>query len=256
MTAVSGRPHRISWHSLGMDDIPPGDGWMDSAERTRIGQMTYTKRRMESTLSRFTAKTTVARALGLDPGSVDLTRVTIRNAADGAPEAFLDGDDAEVVVAMTDRADWAVCSVLHGPARIGCDLELVEQRSDVFVRDYFTPTEQHRVTLGPPAERDLLANLIWSAKESALKVLRTGLRLDTRSVSVDVGPLAGGAGWSSLAVEHEGLDFPGWWQRFGDFVLTVVAAEPVAEPEALVEPPGLAGAVPSHRWLEAPVREH
>ena len=66
---------------------------------------------------------------------------------------------------------------------LGCDLELVEPRSDRFVADYLTAAEQQLV-LGAGPERDLVANLIWSAKESALKVLRVGLRRDTRSVEV------------------------------------------------------------------------
>jgi hypothetical protein len=47
----------------------------------------------------------------------------------------------------------------------------------------------------------------------------------------------------------EGTVFPGWWQRFGAFVLTVAATEPFAPPRPLVDPPGLATAVPAHSWL-------
>ena len=58
-----------------------------------------------------------------------------------------------------------------------------------------------------PDGHDAAANLIWSAKESALKVLRTGLRADTRTVEVVLESPAGitaGAqradGWQRLAV--------------------------------------------------------
>ena len=73
------------------------------------------------------------------------------------------------------------------PLSVGCDLELVEPRSALFVRDYFTAAERERVAAAPAREHDELANLIWCAKESALKVLRTGLRRDTRSVEVELG---------------------------------------------------------------------
>ena len=46
----------------------------------------------------------------------------------------------------------------------------------------------------------------------------------------------------------EGTVFPGWWQRFGAFVLTVAATEPFAPPRPLVDPPGLASAVPGDSW--------
>ena len=106
-----------------------------------------------------------------------------------------------------------------------------------------------------PDGPDATANLIWSAKESALKVLRTGLRADTRTVEVALadggavdtragmaglgrgggrrgaGRCAGGrcagadgAGWRRLTVTGARGTFPGWWRRDGVFVLTVVAS--------------------------------
>jgi 4'-phosphopantetheinyl transferase len=244
--------HRVSWLSAGMDGLPADDTWMDDAEAERIGAMDYAKRRMESTLSRHTAKTTLVHALGLEPEARSLARVTVRNASDGAPEAYLDGRELDVVIAMTDRADWAVCAVLHGNVRVGCDLELVEPRSDAFIRDYFTPHEQAVAMSADGRQRHLRANLIWSAKESALKVLRTGLRVDTRTVEVRLDLAGETDGWTPLEVRGADMVFPGWWQRFGDFLLTIVAAGPVAEPASLVQPPALADAVPSHRWLERP----
>lgn len=244
--------HHISWLSAGMDSLPDDNSWMDEAEAARIGTMAYAKRRLESTLSRHTAKTTLVRALGLEPNGASLARVTIRNAPDGAPEAYLDGRDVDAVVAMTDRADWAVCAVLHGSVRVGCDLELVEPRSDAFIRDYFTAAEQVVVADASDDERNLRANLIWSAKESALKVLRTGLRVDTRSVEVELDLDGPSPGWNQLEVRGQDAIFPGWWHRFGDFVLTVAAGAAVAEPTSLIEPPALASATPTHRWMREP----
>ena len=247
--------HHVSWLSAGMDGLPVDNSWMDEAETARIETMEYSKRRLESTLSRHTAKTTLIRALGLEPDEETMARVTIRNAPDGAPEAYVDGDEIDAVIAMTDRADWAVCAVLHGSVRVGCDLELVEPRSDAFIRDYFTAAEQKLATGAIADDRHLRANLIWSAKESALKVLRTGLRVDTRSVEVDLDLDGRAPCWRRLEVRGHDSIFPGWWHRFDEFVLTVVAAAPVAEPISLAEPPALASAVPSHRWLEQPRRD-
>jgi 4'-phosphopantetheinyl transferase len=104
-----------------------------------------------------------------------------------------------------------------------------------------------------PAERRLLANLVWSAKESALKVLQAGLRRDTRSVEVDVVEATGQERWARLVVRaEEGSVFPGWWRRYGDFVLTFAADGDPGPPVSLEEPPRLAGATPSHSWLPEP----
>jgi len=237
-----------------MDEMSGDDRWLNPPEAARFASMRYTKRLTEARLGRWTAKQTVARVAGIDPTLEGMRRVLIRNAMDGAPEAFVDGEPAEVTIAMTDRADWAVCAVIDGRHRVGCDLELVEPRSERFVRDYFTPAEQDLV-LGRPGDMRLLANLVWSAKESALKVLRTGLRRDTRSVEVlfDDGPVGS---WVPLHVTtEEGRAFPGYWVRHGEFVLTLAAEVEIAPPISLVEPTPLATATPAHSWTQNLLRD-
>jgi 4'-phosphopantetheinyl transferase len=147
-----------------------------------------------------------------------------------------------------------VCLVPPPGTPIGCDLELVEPRSDAFVADYLTPAEQRLVAAaGEGDARELLANLVWCGKESALKVLRTGLRRDTRSVEVSFPDGEAVSGWAPMSVRAvEGAVFAGWWQRFGAFLLTVAATGPVAPPRPLADPPGLARAVPAHSWLSEP----
>lgn len=239
----------IWWHSAGMAEIDPSDAWSDEALRTRLSLMPYPKRRLEARLGRWTAKGAVARMVGLDASDpAALASVLIRNALDGAPEVRVAATTKPLTIAMTDRADWAACAVVEGRTRIGCDLELVEPRSASFVRDYFTPAEQALVV--GSGEHDLMANLIWSAKESALKVLRTGLRRDTRTVEVALND-GNVDGWSPFVVNDiEGGVFPGWWIRYGEFVLTIAAAAPSAPPVSFLDPPPLASAVPAHSWME------
>jgi 4'-phosphopantetheinyl transferase len=137
---------------------------------------------------------------------------------------------------------------------IGCDLELVEARTDAFVADYLTAAERDLVAAARNAdERYRLANLVWSAKESALKVLKTGLRRDTRSVEVELAD-AEAAAWARLRVRcEEGPELPGWWRQYGQFLLTVVATRDLGPPVALHEPPSLQDAVPTHAWMATPL---
>uniref|UniRef100_UPI003F9632FA 4'-phosphopantetheinyl transferase superfamily protein n=1 Tax=Mycobacterium sp. TaxID=1785 RepID=UPI003F9632FA len=141
-----------------------------------------------------------------------------------------------------------------GPLAVGCDLELVEPRTPGFVRDFFTAAEQRWIASRAAGdERDMGANLVWSAKESALKVLRTGLRRDTRTVEVTVAaPRADG--WGELTVRaSEGTAFPGWWRREGRFLLTVATEVRIPPPLALGDPAVLAAAEPRHSWLDRPL---
>jgi 4'-phosphopantetheinyl transferase len=241
--------------AAGMADVPTQDDWMSDAERRRLDGFRYTKRRDEVRLARWTAKRTLAVVLGLDEGPERLRSLVVRNASDGAPEAFHGERPLPLRISMTDRADWAVCIAARGTGEVGCDLELVEPRSHRFVADWFTPAEQ-RVVAERPDQADLLANLIWSAKESALKVMRTGLRRDTRSVEVDLRDDVSRDGWEALRVTSaDGAVFDGWWQRFDQFVLTYAGEHPSGPPVSLLETSPLTNATPSHRWMAQPLTD-
>jgi 4'-phosphopantetheinyl transferase len=235
----------------GVHDVPESADWLSPAESARLAGLRFAKRRSEVRLARWTAKQAVVRTLGLEHDVATLARIEVRAAPSGAPKLFVGDERAPVAVSMTDRADWAVCVVAPVGLAVGCDLELVEARTDAFVRDWFTPGEQELVRGASSGdERELVANLVWSAKESALKVLETGLRRDTRSVEVDLVEDVGDQRWARLVVRaEEGGAFPGWWRRYGAFVLTFAADADCDPPVSIEEPPGLAGATPSHSWL-------
>ena len=134
------------------------------------------------------------------------------------------GADGRVRVAERPRRLGGLLGRRRPRRHVGCDLELVEPRSDGFVTDFLTPAEQRTPSTRPAADRDAAANLIWSAKESALKVLQTGLRRDTRSVEIEAAPRRAGREWAPLdRALTEGGELPGWWRRQGAFVLTVAS---------------------------------
>jgi 4'-phosphopantetheinyl transferase len=124
---------------------------------------------------------------------------------------------------------------------------MIEPRSDSFVEDYFTTEEQALVARVSTADRPSLLALLWSGKESALKALRTGLRLDTRGVIVslvdeqlgrDLGSTfrssSGLDTWHPLQVRHtSGQIFQGWWNHTENLLRTVVATPPPTPPVVL-----------------------
>ncbi len=224
--------------------------------------MTYTKRRTEYLVRRLTAKSAVLAILGWPADVSTLARVAVPNRLTGAPYVEVDGEPLGLDVSLTDRAGWGVCLVGADIGAVGCDVEIVEPRSDGFVRDFLTVYEQEVVAEATDAEgRMLLANLFWSARESALKVLRTGLRRDTRTVEVHLSdPRRREHGtWSPLSVISRGdsgeRTFPGWWLRDGVWLVSVCYAEPAAAPAALEEPSALRRASPVHSWMQRPLVE-
>lgn len=244
------------WTARGEHEIPSGKHWLSPRERERLAGMRFTKRRTEYLLRRWAGKQAVAAAAGLPTEPSALARIEVANLPTGAPVVLVDGAPAGLHVSLTDRAGWGVCLLTGELLRLGCDVELVEPRSAGFVADYLTQAEQRYVASRPDADRDALANLLWSAKESALKVLQTGLRRDTRSVEVTVDEPAdaGSDGWAPLEIRPaEGGRLTGWWRRDGVFIVTVASEHPLPPPVPLPGSADLAAAQPVHSWLAQPL---
>ncbi len=239
----------VHWLEQSEADVPAENDWLSAAESLRMNAMRFAKRRNDWRLGRWTAKRALAVYLSLPSHARTLADIEVRPAASGAPEIFVANEAAGVSVSLSHRGGIAACAIGPSGAELGCDLEIVEPRSDAFIADYFAEEEHALIERTCAPDRPLLLALLWSAKESALKALRAGLRLDTRSVIVHPGhPLSGdddahrgessfdfGLGshrsWRPLYVVYEdGRIFCGWWQNTGDRVRTMVACPPSAPP--------------------------
>lgn len=209
----------VRWLLLDDSSLPGEFDWLEPDERKVLAGLKLEKRRQEWTLGRYAAKTLVASFVGSDA----LQGVRIVAAGDGAPEAYAEGARVDVSLSISHRSGVAAC-VLSPNASVGCDLEAVEPRTSRFVADFFTAHEAGLVEHSADEQRDLRVALTWSAKESTLKVLRVGLRRDTRCVEVDLRGIEGaGAGWHpfTTVVSPENQTLHGWWRREGDLVLTI-----------------------------------
>ncbi len=231
----------IYWLEQTTADVPAENYWLSKVEQLRLSQFRIAKRQADWRLGRWTAKSAVSAYLGLLGSAPPLRTIEILPAASGAPQVMVRNARAGLHISLTHRDGTAACAVASGGA-VGCDLEVVESRSAAFLADYFATEEQRMFEVESPLERDAIATLLWSAKESALKALSTGLRLDTRSVVVNRrGAGAQGSwnsaaenAWSPLEVRHsDDQVFYGWWQRSGGFIRTVVADPPPLRPRTL-----------------------
>ena len=213
------------WLTRSLADVPRDNDWLGPRERAALAGLRFAKRREDWRLGRWTAKAVVAALLGVEPA-----RIEVLAAADGAPEAWLDGAPAPVSVSLSHRAGRAIAAVTAAPAVVGCDLERLEPRSAAFVRDWLAPEEQALVA----GDSTRLPNLVWTAKEAAAKVRREGLRLDVRSA---VTRLEDGSqdGWRPIVVEWTGggLVTRGWWREESQFVMAV-ARVPDGPPPTLL----------------------
>ncbi len=229
---------QVYWLEQTLADVPAENDWLSARESVRLSSLSFAKRRADWRLGRWTAKCAVASFVNLPTDAQGLAQIEIRPASSGAPEVFIANKPGAVAVSISHSSGAAVCAVAMPGVELGCDQEVIEARSDAFVTDYFTESEQALVARVSAAERSRLVTLLWSAKESALKALREGLRLDTRSVAVS--PINGAFnlnGWSPLQVRYaDGRSFHGWWQQGHGIVRTLVANPPPDSPIRLPRP--------------------
>lgn len=215
----------VFWLEQTAAGVPAEDDWLGPGEKETLSRLRFARRRADWRLGRWTAKQAVCACLN---AKYSLPDIEIRAAASGAPEVFIRQQPAGVAISLSHRSGTAACAVAPLGTAIGCDLELVEERSDGFVADFFTEREQSLIPSLPAHSRNQMVTLIWSAKESALKAVRQGLRLDTRFITI--APGNGPGPWHPLRVLFPDCTFHGWWMQRGSLVRTLVTAPDAPPP--------------------------
>lgn len=242
---------KVYWLERKAVDVPSNETWLSAIEIDHLRALRFAKRRADWLLGRWTAKNAVAAYFGLSAEPKALADIEVRQQPSGAPKAFLQSEPMCVSISLSHRAGLAACAVAPVFVRLGCDLEVAEPHSDAFLTDYFTPEEQAMTFRAEPANRTWLLSLLWSAKESALKALEEGLRLDTRCLTVYL-PDADASNkngsrevprsingdsfdrnrWNRIRVHKVNAEIlNGWWNQAGTLLRTLVAVPDPAPPD-------------------------
>jgi 4'-phosphopantetheinyl transferase len=233
---------RVGFLIQQLSEVPEGHDWLSAGECARLDGFRFPKRRGDWLLGRWTAKCTLQASYLLEGRTPPpFSAWEIRSAADGAPEVFLSGDSAPVSISISHSSDRGLCVLAAPGMSLGCDLETVVGRDAHLLKEYFRDEEIDLVSSVPYGEMPKVATLIWSAKESALKCMREGLRRDTRSVLVSLAAEIV-PGWNLMSVRcmESGIDYRGWWMCEEGFVQTIASDTPLAIPKHLAPPPGIA----------------
>lgn len=199
------------------------------------------KRRQDFTLGRLAARRAFA-ALAVPPHEF-----AVRAADDGAPEPTQREAPMPATLSLSHSAGWALAVVRGWPAGslrapacyLGADCERIAPLTAALQEDHFTEKERALIAASSPTLQPTAATLLWSAKESALKASRQGLREAMSLVEVHLPPddLAPGRQWRpffvTLPAAPDGLF--GYWCQRADLVLTVVGAALWSCPQPLEE---------------------
>jgi 4'-phosphopantetheinyl transferase len=206
-------------------ELPAGEAWLTAQEAGVHASLRIPRRAGDWRLGRWVAKAAAASAAGLEDFRPE--DIEVLAAPGGAPSvAFLAGSTAPpIAVSLSHSGGVGFAAAAAAPFGLGCDVETLEARSAAFVADYFTEAERLWIE-DDRSPVHLRANLLWSAKESVLKALGEGLRMDTRAVEVEAVAAADGdpGQWRALAVTVPGgRTFPAVWRVLDGRVWTVAA---------------------------------
>jgi len=214
-------------------DVPQGQAWLAPVERQTLAQMRFARRRQEWIVGRWAAKSVLAGQFDLPSSPAALARLEIRTGENGAPDILMDDHPLPATVSISHSHGRALAAVTGAGIAVGCDLERIEGDTPRYVRSYLTAREQGYLDDVAAASRPHLATLLWSAKESALKALRTGMTIDTREVEVGLQlPIVAAPDWSPLRViaAQRQRSFHGWWRDSGTHVLTLLTDSAAVRP--------------------------
>jgi len=210
-------------------------GLLSATEQTVFERFRFARRRRKWLLGRCAAKS-LLQDLEMDRTGrrPEASSLVILNDPSGLPYAAIEPDGRlPLSLSISHRTDWGVAGVaLDAGASLGIDLETIEPRGADWCADYFVAHEMDAVRAADN-DRDRVVATIWSAKESAIKALGLGLRLDLRRIEVKL-PFAHCAcsagtleGWAPLEVDARpeiglGNGVRAFSMHCPDYVLTAV----------------------------------
>lgn len=160
--------------------------YLGEEEKAYFDQLRFAKRRYEWLAGRMAMKDLI---LSVEPSLAHFEKhaIQILRSDNGAPFLQVLGLSNPVgQLSLSHSNNYVLCGFSKESSQLGMDLELIEERPKEFIQDFFTTEEVRFIDGTPPEDSALVSTLIWSAKEAILKALSIGLRVDTRSIEVNL----------------------------------------------------------------------
>jgi 4'-phosphopantetheinyl transferase len=227
-------PLAICWLIQNLPDVPDKNDWLSPREHSILSGLHVPKRRNDWRLGRWTAKQ-ACRIFKPDLFP-DMTQMEIIAADDGGPDVYFAAEGrAPVSLSISHSNGRGMSAVALDGIAVGCDLERIETKSLDFFEDYFTPEEISFCSRMTESFYPVACYLVWSAKESCLKVLREGLRRDTRSIRIEAQLPSGEGAWARWTghCRITSRTFYGFWKQDDGFMYAIGSENPDAMPREL-----------------------
>jgi 4'-phosphopantetheinyl transferase len=175
----------IGWVEVGLvscaapsDRITAALETLDPARRERLRRF-----RRAVDLERGVLADALAAVMAADALALPSTSVTVTRSRSGAPVVrLLDGSATPVHVSLTHAGDWVGCAISDAP--VGLDVEVVTPRVASRIAGALPAWTVNELLALPEPDRSHHAVGLWTAIESYLKLLGTGLAIDPNDVRV------------------------------------------------------------------------
>lgn len=153
-----------------LNRLPPADDILSEREYAFYQTLRFPKRRVEWLGGRFALKELVRGVTKAVWQEIELLP-----GVTGKPLLWVKGKSSPLAFSLTHSRGWAAAAVSEDTPFLGIDLEKIEHRIDAWAKDFFHPSELTDTG-------DAFLTALWTQKEAVVKLLGTGLSLNSYDV--------------------------------------------------------------------------
>lgn len=219
---------KIYWLLKKINILPEDDTWLSDAEAERLEVFRYSKIHEDWLAGRWAAKHLLRKTILL-AGS-NLRELSILNEPSGAPYAEFKGRLLGGSLSISNRGGFTAAAFSSSPSlNVGIDIETIEEKSAGFIEDHFTVNEGVALNNLEPKRRDLMASLLWSAREAMIKAQKVGVQIDKREFEFQIMGSHPASGWQKLDFVRCPIwmwDIDLFWQQRDHILVTLAVKHP------------------------------
>ena len=154
-----------------LQNLPPALSVLSQREYEFFQTLKLPKRQTEWLGGRIALKRLVSAHARLSIRSIEV----LPHAENGKPQLLIGGERSLLPFSITHSHGYAVAAIAPDAHYIGIDLEKIAPRINAWKTDFFHPTEL-------TGEGDAFLTTLWTQKEALVKLLGTGLAINSFDV--------------------------------------------------------------------------
>jgi 4'-phosphopantetheinyl transferase len=154
-----------------LEQLPPSEQFLSEREQAFLQTLKFPKRRSEWLGGRFALKALVSVAQQVELYQAEL----LPQANSGKPDLYICGQKSALAFSITHSHGFAAAAIAPRHKFIGIDLEKIAPRINAWKENFFHPNEL-------TGAGDAFLTALWTQKEAAVKLLGTGLTVNSFDV--------------------------------------------------------------------------